>query len=28
LVLFMFTFFFNTLAEVVRQRMLKRYGAL
>ncbi len=28
LVLFMFTFFFNTLAELVRQRMLKRYGAL
>ena len=28
LVLFMFTFFFNTLAEVIRQRMLKRYGAL
>ena len=28
LVLFMFTFFFNTIAEVVRQRMLKRYGAL
>jgi phosphate transport system permease protein len=28
LVLFMFTFFFNTIAETVRQRMLKRYGAL
>lgn len=28
LVLFLFTFFFNTLAETVRQRMLKRYGAL
>jgi phosphate transport system permease protein len=28
LCLFMFTFFFNTIAETVRQRMLKRYGAL
>lgn len=28
LVLFMFTFFFNTIAETVRQRMLKRYGAM
>jgi phosphate transport system permease protein len=28
LVLFIFTFFFNTLAEVVRQRMRRRYGSL
>jgi phosphate transport system permease protein len=28
LVLFMFTFFFNTLAEVVRQRMRRKYGQL
>jgi phosphate transport system permease protein len=28
LVLFIFTFFFNTLAEVVRQRMRKKYGSL
>jgi phosphate transport system permease protein len=28
LCLFMFTFFFNTIAETVRQRMLKRSGAL
>lgn len=28
LVLFIFTFFFNTLAELVRQRMRKRYGSL
>ena len=28
LVLFMFTFFFNTIAEVVRQRLRKKYGSL
>jgi len=28
LVLFIFTFFFNTLAEVVRQRMRRKYGSL
>jgi len=28
LVLFIFTFFFNTLAEVVRQRMRRKYGNL
>jgi phosphate transport system permease protein len=28
LVLFIFTFFFNTLAEVVRQRLRKKYGSL
>lgn len=28
LVLFMFTFFFNTLAEVVRQRLRKKYSSL
>ena len=28
LVLFAFTFIFNTAAEVVRQRMRKRYSAL
>jgi len=28
LVLFIFTFFFNTLAEVVRQRMRRKYGQL
>lgn len=28
LMLFIFTFFFNTLAEVVRQRMRRRYGSL
>ncbi|SFR53785.1 ABC transporter permease subunit [Thiomicrospira sp. ALE5] len=28
LVLFIFTFFFNTLAEIVRQRMRKKYGSL
>ncbi|MDH5299821.1 MAG: ABC transporter permease subunit [Gammaproteobacteria bacterium] len=28
LVLFLFTFFFNTLAEVVRQRLRKKYGSL
>ncbi|WP_044412151.1 ABC transporter permease subunit [Thiomicrospira microaerophila] len=28
LVLFMFTFFFNTVAEVVRQRMRRKYGQL
>lgn len=28
LVLFMFTFFFNTMAEVVRQRLRRKYGSL
>lgn len=28
LVLFIFTFFFNTLAEVVRQKMRRKYGSL
>ena len=28
LVLFIFTFIFNTLAEVVRERMRRRYGSL
>lgn len=28
LVLFIFTFFFNTLAELVRQRMRRKYGSL
>ena len=28
LVLFVFTFFFNTLGEIVRQRLRKRYGSL
>jgi phosphate transport system permease protein len=28
LVLFIFTFFFNTIAEVVRQRMRRKYGSL
>lgn len=28
LVLFIFTFFFNTLAEIVRQRMRRKYGSL
>ena len=28
LVLFMFTFFFNTLAEVIRQRLRKKYSSL
>jgi len=28
LVLFLFTFFFNTLAELVRQRLRKKYGSL
>jgi phosphate transport system permease protein len=27
-VLFMFTFFFNTLAEVVRQRLRRKYSSL
>ncbi len=28
LVLFMFTFFFNTLAEIVRQRLRRKYSTL
>jgi phosphate transport system permease protein len=28
LVLFLFTFFFNTLAEVVRQRLRRKYSTL
>jgi phosphate transport system permease protein len=28
LVLFIFTFFFNTIAEVVRNRMRRKYGSL
>jgi phosphate transport system permease protein len=28
LVLFMFTFFFNTLAEIVRQRLRRKYSSL
>jgi phosphate transport system permease protein len=28
LVLFLFTFFFNTLAEVVRQRLRRKYSSL
>ena len=28
LVLFVFTFFFNTIAEIVRQRLRKKYSSL